>query len=149
MPDIAGLLKVEIARLSKKVVREQTKALQSASSQYRHQIAALKKDVAQLQRQIAQLRKSAARGAPVAESAEQPRNRFVAKGLKSMRERLDLSARDLGLLLDVSTQTIYNWETKKTSPRADQVAAIAALRGLGKKAIRARLASMEPGAPEA
>jgi DNA-binding transcriptional regulator YiaG len=47
----------------------------------------------------------------------------------------------MGLLLGVSAQTIYNWEAEKSRPRQAQVAAIAAVRKLGKRAIKAQLAA--------
>jgi transcriptional regulator with XRE-family HTH domain len=53
--------------------------------------------------------------------------------------RLGLSAADLARLLGVSMQSVYNWEHKKATPRKEQVAAIAALRSVGKKEARQRL----------
>jgi DNA-binding XRE family transcriptional regulator len=38
--------------------------------------------------------------------------RFVAKGFKSLRQRLGFSAAQIGKLLGVSEQSIYNWESK-------------------------------------
>jgi DNA-binding XRE family transcriptional regulator len=46
---------------------------------------------------------------------------------------------DMGTLLRVSAQTIYNWEAEKSRPRQEQLAAIAALRGLGKREAAAKL----------
>ena len=66
--------------------------------------------------------------------------RFSAKGLQARRSRLDLSAADFGKLLGVSAQSIYNWESEKARPRAEQIAKLAALRGLGKREVAARLA---------
>jgi transcriptional regulator with XRE-family HTH domain len=63
----------------------------------------------------------------------------VSKGLVSLRKRLGLSAADLARLLGVSMQSIYNWEHKKASPRKEQVAAIAALRSIGRKEALRRL----------
>jgi len=40
------------------------------------------------------------------------------------------------LLLNVSPQTIYNWETGKTRPKPEQIAVIAAMRRLSKTAAR-------------
>lgn len=65
--------------------------------------------------------------------------RFVAKGLRSMRQKLGLSAAELASLIGVSEQSVYNWEQKKATPRREQVAAIVGLRGIGKKEARARL----------
>lgn len=52
---------------------------------------------------------------------------------------MELSANDLGKLLGVSTQSIYNWEAEKARPRNDQLAKLAAIRGLGKREVASRL----------
>ncbi|NTV76375.1 MAG: helix-turn-helix domain-containing protein, partial [Holophaga sp.] len=65
-----------------------------------------------------------------------------AKGLVSLRQRFGLTAADMGALLGVSAQTIYNWEAEKSTPRQKQLEAYAAVRGLGKKQVSARLAAM-------
>jgi DNA-binding transcriptional regulator YiaG len=142
MSDIAALLKGEITRLSKKVMRQHFEPLKSATTAHKRQISALKKQVAALEREVSKLR----RGAPAAaraESAEEGANiRFVAKGFRSLRSRLGLSAEELALLLGVSGQTVYNWEHERAKPRASQLASIAALRGIGKKEARARLETL-------
>jgi DNA-binding transcriptional regulator YiaG len=43
----------------------------------------------------------------------------------------------MGKLLCVSAQSVYHWETGKTKPRASQLATIAAVRKLGKRAVAA------------
>ena len=140
MSDIAVLLKSEITRLAKKVVRQHTSAMQKASTSQRRQIAALKKQIGDLEREVATLRRGVAKASPaVPAEAEGPKTRFVAKGLKSLRTRLGVSARELGLLIGVSEQTVYNWEGKTATPRAAALAALAELRGIGKKEARARL----------
>jgi DNA-binding XRE family transcriptional regulator len=139
MPNIGAVLKSEISRLSKRVVRENLSAIQSATSSHRKQLASLKKQVADLEREIATLRRLAPKPAlkPVVDDSKS--HRFNASGLKSLRRRLGLSAEDFGRLIEVSAQSVYNWESKKTVPRPTQIAAIADLRGLGKKEARARL----------
>jgi DNA-binding XRE family transcriptional regulator len=139
MSDIASLLKSEISRLSKKTIRQHLGPVQSATTSHRRQLAALKKQIAQLEQEVKKLRRVAGSAAPQKLPAEGTKLRFVAKGLKSLRTRLGLSADDFGALLGVSGQSVYNWESKKTVPRASQVAAIAGLRGLGKREAQARL----------
>ncbi len=151
MSDIATLLKSEISRLSKKAVRQYIAPLQSASTAQRKQITALKKQVSDLQRQVQQLRRAAGTASRRAEAASDEQDvkfRFVAKGLRTLRSRLGLSAEEFGQLVGVSGQSVYNWESKKATPRATQVASIAALRGIGKKEARARLEKLsgEPAA---
>ena len=72
-------------------------------------------------------------------AAPESRVRFSAKGLNSRRQKLGLSAGDMGALLGVSAQTIYNWEAGTTRPRGPQVEAIAAVRAMGKRQILAKL----------
>ncbi len=65
--------------------------------------------------------------------------RFTAKGLRSQRERLGLSAAEYGKLIGVTDQTVYNWEHETARPRKQQVGLIASLRHMGKREARARL----------
>lgn len=141
MPNIASLLKEEIVRVARKTLRAETEGLKKASAQYRSEIAALKRRVETLERQLSRLGRQLAKDEAGAKSAvvtERP-VRFSAKGLRALRKRLDLSAPGLSVLLGVSPQTVYNWETGTTRPRHDQLGAIAALRGIGKREAQARL----------
>jgi DNA-binding transcriptional regulator YiaG len=142
MPNIGALLKQEIARLARRETRAQTQSTRKASAQYRRDIAALKRDVEALKRQVALLERQARKAQPSALPASAS-VRFVAKGLRSQRARLGLSAQDYGRLAGVSAQSIYNWEQGNTSPRPEQVKALAALRGLGKRDAEGRLKGME------
>lgn len=132
LANIASVLRDEIARIARKEVRSETESLKKASAQYRSVIAALKRRVASLEQQVSRLEKKTAK-----QAAETPvdasRVRFSAKGLGTQRQRLGLSAADAGTLIGVSAQTIYNWESGTTHPRAEQKVAIAALRQLGKR----------------
>ena len=79
-----------------------------------------------------------------AETAETgSRHRFSAQGLRSMRGKLGLSAADMGRLVGVTGQSIYNWEQGKSRPRQTQVQAIAELRGIGKRQASRLLAETE------
>ena len=147
MSNLAAVLRQEIQRLSRRESRNLIAATKKASALHRRQIATLKRQVAALERQIAQLRRRAAAGGtagPVPTEAAEPRIRFVAKGLKSHRERLGLSAADFGRLVGVSAQSVYNWEQGHSSPRAQQLKAIAALRSAGKRAVHKLLVEAVP-----
>jgi DNA-binding transcriptional regulator YiaG len=145
MPNIASLLKSEIARVARKEVRGETAHLKKAVSAYRSEIAALKRRAQSLEQQLRRLSKRSAKVEPMAnghdESADQP-FRFSAKGLASHRKRLGLSAHDCGLLLGASGQSVYKWEEGEVRPRAKHMPAIAALRLMGKKEAAARLAEL-------
>lgn len=143
MPNVAALLKQEITRLARKEARGATHVLKKVSAQHRHAIAALRRQIAQLQRRLATLGRRLERGAGTAPPApETPKVRFVARGLRSQRARLGLSAAEFGKLVGVSAQSVYNWEQGAARPRAAQLSALVALRGIGKREAQARLAQV-------
>ncbi|MEN6334097.1 MAG: hypothetical protein ABFE01_07525 [Phycisphaerales bacterium] len=140
MANIAGVFREEILRLARKELRKQTSAFKRASAQYRRDIAELKRRISDLQRRLTPVEKQAARTtvSPVAQTDAQG-VRFTAKGLRSQRKRLALSAADYGKLVGVTGQSIYSWESETSRPRKQQVARIAAIRHLGKREAMARL----------
>jgi len=146
LPNIASVLKEEIARLVRRTLRGETESLKKASSRYRSDIAALKRRIEAQERQISRLERQLSKqvGAEPASGAEsETKLRFKPQGVRAQRTRLGLSAAELGALVGVSAQTIYNWETGSTRPRAEQLAALAAVRKMGKREARARLAGPE------
>ncbi len=141
MPNIASVLKDEILRLARKEIRKELEGLKKASGQYRSDIAGLKRQVAALEKQQARIAKKVpGKVAPAIEGEGTTKFRFSAKRFAAQRQKLGLSAGDMGTLIGVSAQTVYHWEAGKTRPRQAQLSAIAAIRGLGKKAIKAQLA---------
>ena len=141
MPNIGAILKDEISRLCRREIRKQVQPVRKVSAGYRRDIAALKRQVQDLQRRTSALAKRAVQAGGNNDKAGEPAraSRFVAKGLRSLRSRLGLSASDLARLMSVSDQSIYNWELKKTTPRKEQLATLAGIRSLGKREAHARL----------
>jgi DNA-binding transcriptional regulator YiaG len=141
MPNIGTVLKDEIVRLSRREGRRQIDPTKKTTTQLRHDVASLKRQVAQLERQVALL----ARKVPMVPAAKpsEKATRFSPKGLQAQRSRLSLGAGDFGKLLGVSAQSIYNWESEKARPRAEQIAKLAALRGVGKREAAARLEQLD------
>lgn len=147
MPNIAALLKDEIARIARKEVRAQTEDVRKASAQYRSHIATLRRRIEELERELKRVRKGAGRSAPAADDAGgddggKPR-RFSPTRLAAQRAKLGLSAADFAALVGVSGQSIYKWEHGEARPRARQLEAIAALRGIGKREAAARLEALQ------
>ena len=139
MPNIASALKEEIVRLARKELRSETEKLKKASTAYRSEIAALKRRVVALEKQLVRVsKKSSVKEVP----ADVTKVRFNAKGLAAHRQRLGLSASELGFILGVSAQSIYLWEAGKTKPRQSQLASIAALRKMGKREAKTQLANL-------
>ena len=140
MPNIGTVLREEITRLSRKETRSQVDPTRKATTQHRKDIAALKRQVAGLERQLKMLLRRAATPATArSDEASGTKTRFVAKGLKSQRGRLGLSAADFGKLIGVSAQSVYNWEGGTTRPRDEQIAKLAQLRAVGKREAGSRL----------
>jgi DNA-binding XRE family transcriptional regulator len=140
-------LKQEIARLARRAMRSEIEGIRKANAQHRRDIAGLKRQVAQLARQNAALAKRgpAAAARPDEGDAGKPRLRFVAKGLRSQRTRLGLSADAFAKLAGVSAQTIYNWERGQSYPRTEQLARLVGLRGIGKREAGKRLDALSDG----
>lgn len=145
MPNIASVLKDEIARIARREVRRETTSLKKAATTHRSEIAALKRRAQTLEQALRRaLKRRAGDGAAEPAAADGDRAlRFRPKGLAALRERLGISARECGLLLGVSGQSIYLWESGRARPRGRHLEAIAALRKLGKREVAARLEALE------
>ncbi len=142
MPDIAKVLKEEISRLARKEVRIALDKTRKSAIQHQRDVVKLKNQVRVLERQVVSLGQQSAKvGAPSPGEAQTRQRRFVPKGLVSMRKRLGLSAADLGSLLGVTGQTIYNWEGGSTKPSAELQAKLASLRSVGKRKLQAHMAA--------
>jgi DNA-binding XRE family transcriptional regulator/uncharacterized small protein (DUF1192 family) len=132
MPNIGQVLRDEIARISRRESRKQSSALQRSSAAHRRDIASLKREIATLRRELK--KSSSSKSAAVQASGDTSgKLRFRADGFRTMRRRLGLSASQLGKLLGVSEQSVYNWETKTATPRASHLPTIARLRSMGKR----------------
>ena len=143
MPNIATVLKTEIARIARREVRSETLGLKKASAQFRSDIAALKRRILELEQAVKRLGKvSKPKLTQEAKEAKVPGIHFSAARLTAQRERLGLTAAELAKLLGVSYQSIHKWEREISSPRASQLALIATLTALGKKSAVARLAEI-------
>lgn len=146
MPNIASLLKDEIARVARKQLRGETETLKKASSHYRGEIAQLKRRIEALERQLKRVAKgtSVRAAAPAAAAAESDGRqvRYSAKSLRSQRKRLGLSAADMARLIGVSALSVYKWEGGNTRPRPKQIEAIAGLRDIGRREAQKRLEDM-------
>jgi DNA-binding transcriptional regulator YiaG len=144
MANIAALLKQEITRIVRKELKSETELLKKANARYRTEIAELKRRIASIDKQLKAVERQSSKLAPTTTVPQEAdgKIRFRADGLKKHRERLGLSAPALASILDVSPQTIYNWESATSRPSKDQVVKIAILRKMGKREVQQRLAQM-------
>jgi DNA-binding transcriptional regulator YiaG len=140
MPDLAAALKEEIRRLARKEIKAETGTTKQAVAQYRREIAELKRQVKKQAKKITFLEDQEKKRLEEPEAAEVAEGaRFSPRSVKAQRERLGLSAADYAKLVGVSSLTIYNWEHGKSRPRKEQLAALVAVRGIGKREALRRL----------
>ena len=169
MANLASALKEEISRLARKEVRQQTAGTARTAAQCEREIAALKRQIEELQNKLSSLRTQDTPGSAISKQAtnkkaatknrtaktasnsgeQSSRARFSAKGLKANRVRLGLSADSYGKLVGVSGLSIYNWEQAKARPRESSIAALMAIRGIGKREAAKRLEALTTSQPKA
>ena len=148
MPNVATVLKEEICRLAKKEIKAQVGTTKQAVAKYRSDIAKLKRVLSQQDRAIRLLKKQMQiqQGQPQpTEEDKLEGTRYSARSVRAQRQRLELSAEAYGKLVGVSGLTIYHWEHDETRPRKAQLAALVAVRGIGKREALKRLAELEAG----
>ena len=149
MANLAAVLKSEVSRLARKEVRAETDALKKTVATQRTELAALKRKLSEFEKTL----KVLARAASASKAPQEPgvsgeeggrfRFRFRAAGMAANRKRLGLSAGDFGLLVGATGQSVYAWEAGKAKPRGKNLAAIAALRGIGKREVAKKLAELK------
>ena len=141
MSNLAATLKEEIQRLARKEIKAQTGSTKQAVAKYRSEIAQLKRQLREQEKKIAFLEGQEQKRLQEPPPSEEPTEgvRFSARSVKVQRERLGFSAADYAKLVGVSPVTIYNWEHGKSRPRKEQLAALAAVRGIGKREALAKL----------
>jgi DNA-binding transcriptional regulator YiaG len=146
VPNIAGVLREEIRRLARREIKAQVGTTKQAVARYRSDIANLKRVLTQQEREIQLLKKqqSQPQGQPQLGEDELESVRFSARSVKAQRSRLGLSAADYGKLVGVSGLTIYSWEHSTSHPRKAQLAALIAVRGIGKREALLKLAELTP-----
>lgn len=142
MPNIASVLKAEIARVARKEVRAEVEALKRASTQQRSAIAALRRQVEALQKE---LRRASKQTLAPQELKNKPAandgiaRRFSATRMAAHRAKLGVSAIAYGKLVGIGGQTIYNWEQGKSRPNPEQILTLALARQLPRSELLARM----------
>ena len=114
MPNVATVLKAEIARVSRKEIRTAIEPLKTANLKLKKQISELKKQLAVMEGRLTHLGKGVpASAANNVDESVSKLPRITAKGVRSIRRKLKLSRKDFALLTGASSQSIYKWEGSK------------------------------------
>ncbi len=151
MPNVAAVLKEEIQRLARK---EAKSALDEAQAENR----ALKREVANLRKRLDAIEKNGARpaggsqtpAAPHTETAAEYGARVTGAMIRRMRERFEMTQAELAHLLDVSAQSVYQWEKNlgRLNLRGRTQQAVLEIRDIGKREAQ-RILEMRKGEPPA
>jgi len=145
MVNLAEALKEAIRRIARREVRAETTKAKRSLAKYRREIAQLKRQLRSAEKRLTLFETSERKlGGEKGdtETTSAPKVRFSPRWVRAHRARLRLSAEDYGKLLGVSRLTVYHWEKGKSRPRPTQLAVLAALRKIGRREARARLASL-------
>ncbi len=148
MPDLNKPIREEITRLTRKELKQALAAQKAVNTALKKSLSSLKAECAQLRRDVKAIQKRLPR--PVepkkAEVSESKLKRFrpTSTTVKTLRAKLGLSQGDFAKLVGVSPQAVYLWEGKDGTLklRSHAKAALFAVRSLGKREAKARLAVM-------
>jgi len=145
MGKVEGIIKSEIVRLAKREVRKisvplgrDVRALKITVSQLRKMVSALERFAALRQKQLEK------EGVPLKATPEEVKiSRFSPRLIRSLRERLDLTQKEMATLAGVTIGAVYQWESGKFEPRGEKKAVLVALRKLGRREARRLLEKRE------
>ena len=145
MANVAGVLKAEISRISRKEVKAVVKGILKSNVTLKKTVVDLKRRLIQLEKENRRLKATQAKqpaANPKSESEAGKRVRVTSKGVRTLRKKLHLARPDFGKLFGTTAQTVYMWETKEgeLKLRPKTRAALLALRGIGVREAKRRLA---------
>ena len=146
MASVAFVSKEQVARISRKEIREILKPMKEQLDALRKAVAELKKERLQFRREMASVSKATVRSATPQLRSDETKTapaagskkpfRFSASGFRKLRERLDLSQPEMASLLGSSVQAVYSWESGNAQPREVFRAKMAIVRSLTKRSAR-------------
>ena len=150
MPNIAQVLKEEIARIARREIRQEAGGLKEANSRLRErikdlldQVTGLKTRMRQLERSVERVGRRPAEKISVSGVPARARNgAFSPKAFSAWIDRCGLKHPAAAMLFGASVNSIIRWKTGQSVPRAKQREKFEELRHLGKKAV-AKLISSE------
>lgn len=153
MTTFADSLKKEIARVARRVLRDEIAALRKAAATHRAEIAGVKKLLRDLQMQVNRLEKRSRETlqlvSPIEHASMPPALKgkpgrkvvFTAQRLKAQRARLGFTQEQMAKLLGVSALSIWKWEKGGAVPRASRVPKILERLALGKREAESQIAT--------
>lgn len=143
MPNITQVLKEEIARVSRKELKQDLLRLKQDTVWLKKSLADFKRRIVALERQNRLLKAKSSRLEKVStpEPKKLQKMRATGKMIRSLRDKLGLTQAELAKMLEVSGQSVYQWERKEGRLRLRENAksALQRVRQMGKREVRAEL----------
>ena len=144
MGNLDKALKSEIARISRREIRDATAKIGKSHTELKKVAADLKKRVASLEKEnkrlVAEARKRQAE-IPQKHHEDRGEARLTSREVRTLRKRLGVTQGDFAKLLGTSGHTVYLWEKKGGSLRlrAKTREALLSIKGLGATEARIKL----------
>jgi DNA-binding transcriptional regulator YiaG len=138
MAKLEQTIKSEIIRLSKREVRKISVPLSKEVRQLKSTVSQIRKAVLALERSTALLKKESAPGEIKLEATQEEvkQSRFSPRLIRSLRQHLKISQRELALLTGVTVGAAHLWEKGKFRPSDKKKALLVDLRKLGHQEVR-------------
>jgi len=138
MPNIADVLRSEIRRLAQKEAKSAMGELKKENNDLKRLVGDLKKRLDQIEKQAG---KAPADDRSYVTQLNDARARISGEMIRGLRERLALTQSELAHLLDVSSQSVYQWERNlgNLNLRQRTLQAVMEVRDLGKREVKRRL----------
>ena len=147
MGKVESTIKAEIVRLAKREVKGSFFPLRREVYSLRLKLSGLIKNFIAVERQAKEvLQEQAKKKLELQASPEEVKvSRLTPQRIRLLRNKIGISQKDLGTLLDVSIGAVGMWEKGKFAPSAKKKAALIALRKLGKRDVKKLLAEKKQG----
>jgi len=138
MGKLETTIKSEIVRLAKREMRKISVPLGQDVRLLKSTVAQLRKAVLTLQRIAAiQQKELGKRKIPLeATPGEVKASRFSPRLIRSLREHLGITQKELAILAGVTVGAAHLWEKGKFEPKDEKKAVMVALRKLGRRDVR-------------
>jgi len=147
MARLGSIIKSEIIRLSNREVRKVLYPLRRDVRLLKATVSKLRKSATELERfRVAQEKILAKQGIKFEASPEEVKiSRFSPRLFRSLRKRLDITQKELGILCGVTLGAVQSWESGKFRPKEEKRKALVALRKLGRGDVQKLLEQRGPG----
>ena len=148
MPNFTKMFQEEVRRLARKEFKAFLENVRRDLVETRRAVSQLRKTVASLQKENKRIAEKVVKGAlqrVPEETEEKDRARISSKTIRTMREKLGLTQVEMGKLLDVSSQSVYQWERRGGRLRLRNATrkAVLELKKIGVREARRRLEAMK------